>query len=90
MTGQQTVWFLAQSAWLAMLDGLADRSGLLWGAIEADEGRGHIGQWEAQRAELPRKARARRGPGVRGRACPRAEPGARRSGVARLSPAPVE
>ena len=46
---QTTVWFLAQAAWLAALDGLAERAGLLWGAVEADEGRGRIGQWEDQR-----------------------------------------
>ncbi len=46
---QTTVWFVACAAWLAMLDGLAERSGLLWGSIEAEEGRGRIGQWEDQR-----------------------------------------
>ena len=48
---QTAVWFLANAAWLASLDGLAERSGILWGAIEADERRGRIGQWEEASAE---------------------------------------
>lgn len=46
---QSAVWFLAHAARLAALDGLAERAGLLWGAIEAEESRGRIGQWEDQR-----------------------------------------
>jgi predicted ATPase/class 3 adenylate cyclase len=46
-----TVWFLGYAAWLAALDGLAERAGRLWGAIEAEERRGRIGQWELQRAD---------------------------------------
>ena len=46
---QSVVWFLALAAWLAALGGFAEQAGLLWGAIEAEESRGHIGQWEGER-----------------------------------------
>jgi tetratricopeptide (TPR) repeat protein len=52
---QGIVWFLALAAWLAALDGTAERAGLMWGAIEADEKRGRIGQWEPQRDDYRAK-----------------------------------
>jgi tetratricopeptide (TPR) repeat protein len=58
---QSTVWFLALAAWLAALDGTAERAGLMWGAIEADEKRGRIGQWELQSADYRAKLDGVRG-----------------------------
>jgi hypothetical protein len=46
---QTTVWTLAYAAWLAALKLQAGRAGRLWGAIEAEEGRARVGQWEEQR-----------------------------------------
>ena len=46
---QSTVWFLGLAAWLGAIEGLAERAGMLWGAIEADERRSRIGQWEGAR-----------------------------------------
>jgi predicted ATPase len=63
------VWFLTHAARLAALDGLAERAGLLWGGIEAEEGRGPIGQWDLQRTEYLGKLDAVSGPDFeRGRA----------------------
>ena len=59
---QTVVWFLAQAAWLAALDGLPERAGTLWGAVEAEEGRGRIGQWEDQRRSYLAKLEAVAGP----------------------------
>ena len=56
---QSTVWFLGLAAWLGAIEGLAERAGILWGAIEADERRSRIGQWEGARDVLPRQARDR-------------------------------
>jgi tetratricopeptide (TPR) repeat protein len=44
-----TVYLLALLARIAAAEGDAERAGLLWGAIEAEEQRGTVGQWEAER-----------------------------------------
>jgi predicted ATPase len=44
------VWGLVLNAWVAAARGDAGRAGRLWGAIEAEEKRGPIGQWEDERA----------------------------------------
>jgi tetratricopeptide (TPR) repeat protein len=59
---QSRVWFLAQAAWLATLDDLPERAGWLWGAIEAEERRGRIGQWELQRTDYLDKLERVAGP----------------------------
>ena len=46
-----TVYCLAILAWHASATGQPEASGLLWGAVEAEEARGAIGQWEAERDE---------------------------------------
>jgi hypothetical protein len=55
---QRIVFGLARFAVYAAHAGRADLAGRLWGAIEAEEARGPIGQWEGQRAthaaRLPR------------------------------------
>jgi predicted ATPase/class 3 adenylate cyclase len=43
------VYTLALLARIAAADGRRERAGLLWGAVEAEEQRGPIGQWEAER-----------------------------------------
>jgi len=49
---QFTLFALALLARLAAKAGQADRAGRLWGAIETEESRGPVGQWESQRDEL--------------------------------------
>jgi predicted ATPase/DNA-binding XRE family transcriptional regulator len=46
---QRTIYFLALFAHLAVETGHPERAGRLWGAIEAEEAHGPIGQWEADR-----------------------------------------
>ena len=46
---QLTVYLLAVLASRAAAEGQVWKAGLLWGAVEAEEGRGRIGQWEAER-----------------------------------------
>jgi tetratricopeptide (TPR) repeat protein len=46
---QNVAYGLAILAWAAVAGGQPERAGRLWGAIEAEEERAHIGQWESQR-----------------------------------------
>jgi tetratricopeptide (TPR) repeat protein len=46
---QGIVYGLGLLAWAAAGAGEAERTGRLWGAIDAEAGRGPIGQWEAER-----------------------------------------
>jgi predicted ATPase len=46
---QLTVYLLALLAATAVAHGQLERAGAVWGAVEAEEGRGRIGQWEAER-----------------------------------------
>jgi predicted ATPase len=48
---QSLVYGLAQASWIASLRGDALRAGRLWGAIEAEEERAPVGQWEDERAK---------------------------------------
>ena len=43
------VYVLAVLARIAAEDGRSEQAGILWGAIEAEEERGTIGQWESER-----------------------------------------
>jgi predicted ATPase len=46
---QVTVYLLALLAATAAAHGQLERAGAVWGAVEADEARGRIGQWEGER-----------------------------------------
>jgi hypothetical protein len=59
---QTLVWFLSHAASLAAVGGLPERAGRLWGAIEAEERRGRIGQWELQRGDYLAKLDGVSGP----------------------------
>lgn len=59
---QHMVYALALLAWAAAAAGNAERSGRLWGAIEAEAGRGPIGQWEAEREDYASHLSAVAGP----------------------------
>jgi hypothetical protein len=60
---QGVVIGLALLAWHAAQTGSNVRAGRLWGAIEAEEGRGGgVGQWEAERTGYEERARAGSGP----------------------------
>ncbi|HET7808498.1 MAG TPA: adenylate/guanylate cyclase domain-containing protein [Gaiellaceae bacterium] len=52
---QSSVGALVLSAWIARLRGDEERAGLHWGAVEAEEARGPIGQWELEREEYAAK-----------------------------------
>ncbi len=60
---QFTVFMFAVLARIAAEDGRLARAGLLWGALEAEEDRGAIGQWEMQRADYASRVFAHAGPG---------------------------
>jgi tetratricopeptide (TPR) repeat protein len=66
------VFALALLAWAAASHGDAARAGLLWGAIEAEEQRGPLGQWDLHRDEYSEHVLAAEGPEFeRGRAAGR-------------------
>ena len=46
---QLIVYLLAILAGTAAVQGHLEKAGAVWGAVEAEEGRGPIGQWEAER-----------------------------------------
>jgi predicted ATPase len=46
---QLTVYLLAILARTAAAQGHLEKAGAVWGAVEAEEGRGRVGQWEAER-----------------------------------------
>jgi hypothetical protein len=46
---QLTVYLLALLAATTAAHGELEKAGVVWGAVEADEARGLIGQWEAER-----------------------------------------
>jgi predicted ATPase len=48
---QWRIFTLALLARMAAETGLAERAGRLWGAIESEEARGPVGQWEGERRE---------------------------------------
>jgi len=52
---QSSVVALVLTAWIARLRGDDERAGLFWGAVEAEEARGAIGQWEHERDDYAAK-----------------------------------
>jgi tetratricopeptide (TPR) repeat protein len=52
---QSSVVALVFSAWIARRRGDEERVGLFWGAVEAEEARGPIGQWELEREDYAAK-----------------------------------
>jgi hypothetical protein len=48
---QWRIFALALLARMAAETGHAERAGTLWGAIESEEARGPVGQWEGERRE---------------------------------------
>jgi predicted ATPase len=46
---QASVYGIVHLAWIARLRGDEWRAGLLWGAVEAEEARAPVGQWETER-----------------------------------------
>jgi predicted ATPase/class 3 adenylate cyclase len=46
---QLTVYLLAILARTAAAEGLLDQAGTIWGAVESEEARGPVGQWEGER-----------------------------------------
>jgi len=60
---QMVVFALALLARFAVATGRAERGGRLWGAIEAEEARSTLGQWERQRDEYAAPVLAAGGPG---------------------------
>jgi predicted ATPase/class 3 adenylate cyclase len=70
---QWTIVSLALLAYAAATRGDASRAGLLWGAIEREEQRGPVGQWEAERDVYATTVLALSGPELeRGREAGRA------------------
>jgi tetratricopeptide (TPR) repeat protein len=59
---QGLVYGLTMLAWAAASGGQSERAGTLWGAVEAEAGRGHIGQWEDEREEYAGYVHAVAGP----------------------------
>jgi hypothetical protein len=52
---QSSVVALVLSAWIARHRGDEERAGLFWGAVEAEEGRAPVGQWELEREDYAAK-----------------------------------
>jgi len=52
------VMSLAASTLVALAAGRAARAGVLWGAVEAEEGRAFLGRWTHQRAEVAARVAA--------------------------------
>jgi predicted ATPase/class 3 adenylate cyclase len=59
---QFLVYCLADLARAAVRRGLAERAGTLWGAIEMEEAKGPVGQWEAERGLYESDVLAAEGP----------------------------
>jgi predicted ATPase len=59
---QGTVYGLALLAWAAAENGDSSRSGRLWGALEAEEERGPVGQWENERESFAARVLVNDGP----------------------------
>ena len=62
---QGTVYGLALLAWAAAENGDPSRSGRLWGALEAEEERGPVGQWENERESFAARVLVNDGPELR-------------------------
>jgi predicted ATPase len=59
---QMTVYMLALLARAAVVQGRLERAGLLWGAVEAEEKRGPLGQWEDERDQYAAHVLEHEGP----------------------------
>jgi len=59
---QAIAYGLTMLAWLAAEEGQPVRAGRLWGAVEAEAGRGRIGQWEDEREDYEARIVAADGP----------------------------
>jgi len=59
---QSCLFALVLHAWLAAVRGDAGRAGLLWGAVEAEEQRAPVGQWELERENYAPRVLAADGP----------------------------
>jgi predicted ATPase len=59
---QSCLFALVLHAWLAVARGDAARAGLLWGAVETEEQRGPVGQWEVERENYAPRVLAADGP----------------------------
>jgi predicted ATPase len=53
---QSSVVALVLLAWIARLRSDDERAGMFWGAVEAEEARGPIGQWELEREDYAARA----------------------------------
>ena len=70
---QMTIYTLALLARAAAMQHLPERAGRLWGAIEVEEARGPVGQWESEREDYATPVLLKLGPDLaRGRAAGRA------------------
>jgi hypothetical protein len=58
---QACVYGPVHLAWIAVLRGDDWLAGLLWGAVEAEESRAPVGQWETERDDYAERVTARRG-----------------------------
>ena len=66
---QMTIYTLALLARAAAMQHLSERAGRLWGAIEIEEARGPVGQWETEREDYATPVLRELGPDLaRGRA----------------------
>ena len=63
---QLTIYTLALLARTAAERGAVERAGVLWGAVEAEEQRQPVGQWEAERDEYAAPILAHDGPAFAG------------------------
>jgi tetratricopeptide (TPR) repeat protein len=52
---QSSLIALVYVAWIARRRGDEERAGLFWGAVEAEEARGPVGQWELERDDYAAK-----------------------------------
>ena len=59
---QFLIFGLAELARVAAHLGCAERAGALWGAVETEEARGPVGQWERERQEYTAAVLAAAGP----------------------------
>mgnify|MGYP003289936504 CR=1 FL=1 len=58
---QSSLYGLVHLAWIAALRGDGWLAGLLWGAVEAEEARAPVGQWETEREDYAERITAESG-----------------------------
>ena len=59
---QSMVYGLVQLAWISSVRGDVSRAGRLWGAVEAEEARAPVGQWEDERETYAERVLGAGGP----------------------------